>query len=105
MHTIILDVRTPEEYAEGHLPDSILIPTKPPPDSDWELTRRYLWMVMYGKPMATRVYVYCRKGIRAGRAVEMLRQLGYTNVVSLGGVDEGQLADDLRRGVVKLVGG
>lgn len=105
MKQILLDIRTPSEYASGHLPDAILIPTESPPQADWGLTERYLWMVMQGKPLALPVYVYCRKGIRAREAQKMLHRLGYTNVTSLGGVEEGQLGADLRSGVVSLVGG
>lgn len=103
MRHILLDIRSPAEYAQGHLPDSILIPTDAPPHARWDLTEKYLWMVMYGKPLDMPVYVYCRKGIRAHEAQQILRRLGHTNVISLGGVEEGKLADDLHAGVVTLV--
>ena len=103
MQQILLDIRSPTEHAGGHLPDAILIPTDPPPQARWDLTEKYLWMVMYGKPLDMPVYVYCHKGIRAHEAEKMLRRLGHTNVTSLGGVEEGKLADDLRTGVVSLV--
>lgn len=103
MQSILLDIRSPAEYAAGHLPDSILIPTALPPDSDWKLTERYLWMVMYGKPAQVTIYVYCKKGVRAGHAANILRRMGYTNVVSLGGVEEGALALDLQTGRRSLV--
>lgn len=103
MQPLLLDIRSPAEYAEGHLPDSILIPTAVPPDSNWPLTERYLWMVMAGKPADVPIYVYCKKGIRARQAADILNRMGYRNVTSLGGVEEGQLASDLQRGVVRLV--
>ncbi len=103
MQSILLDIRSPTEHAAGHLPDSILIPTDPPPNANWGLTDKYLWMVMYGKPLDMPVYVYCRQGLRAAEADKMLRRLGHTNVTSLGGIEEGKLADDLRTGVVSLV--
>jgi len=103
VQSILLDIRSPTEYAAGHLPDSILIPTDPPPNARWDLTDRYLHWVMYGKPLDMPVYVYCKKGVRAHEAEQMLRRLGHTHVISLGGVEEGKLADDLRAGVVSLV--
>lgn len=104
MEKIVLDIRSPSEYAAGHLADSILIPTDAPPDSNWVLTDKYLWMVMFGKPLTLPVYLYCRKGIRAHEAQQMLYRRGYTNVTNLGGIEEGQLGADLQSGVVSLVG-
>lgn len=103
MQQVLLDIRSPVEYAQGHLPDAILIPTEAT-NTDWALTDKYLWMVMFGKPLNIPVYVYCKKGIRAAEAVKMLHRQGFTNVTSLGGVEAGKLGDDLRSGAAVLVG-
>ena len=103
MQQILLDIRSPSEYAAGHLPDSILIPTALT-NADWALTDKYLWMVMFGKPLNIPVFVYCRKGIRAAEAMKMLNRQGFTNVTNLGGLEAGKLGDDLRAGTVALVG-
>ena len=73
---VLLDVRTPEEYAEGHLPGAINLPNEtisdePPsvlPDFDQQ------------------ILVYCRSGNRSKQAVQKLVQLGYTDVVEIGGI-------------------
>jgi phage shock protein E len=69
----LLDVRSPEEYAGGHLPGAINIPVQ-------ELDRR----VAEVGPIDGELVVYCRSGHRSGRATELLRQHGFTKVHNLG---------------------
>ena len=69
---VLLDVRTPEEYRGGHLPDSVNLPLD-------ELDK-----ISYGK--VTPLFVYCRSGARSGRAVEALKKRGYEKAVNIGGV-------------------
>lgn len=75
---IILDVRTPEEFAQRRIPDAINIPnevigTAPIdqlPDKD------------------QLILVYCRSGNRSKQASVKLVQQGYTNVVEFGGIND-----------------
>jgi rhodanese-related sulfurtransferase len=69
----LLDVRSPDEYAHGHLPGAVNIPVQ-------ELDRR---LAEVGPPDRELV-VYCRSGHRSGRAAEILRQHGFTKVHNLG---------------------
>ena len=69
----LLDVRSPEEYAGGHLPGAVNIPVQ-------ELDRR---MDEVG-PRDGEVVLYCRSGSRSGRAAEMLRKQGFSKVHNLG---------------------
>lgn len=69
----VLDVRTPEEYDEGHVPGAVLIPLA-------ELAVR-LAEVPAGDPL----YVICRSGARSAQAVEMLRGGGTDSVNVAGG--------------------
>ena len=75
---IILDVRTPEEFAEKHIPDAINIPTETigteeiPELPDKEQL----------------ILVYCRSGNRSKQASEKLVRLGYTNIVEFGGIND-----------------
>jgi phage shock protein E len=69
----LLDVRSPEEYANGHLPGAVNIPVQ-------QLDRR---LAEVGPPDHELV-VYCRSGHRSGRATEILRQHGFTKVHNLG---------------------
>lgn len=73
---IILDVRTFEEYNDGHIPGAICIPNEnigsepleELPDKD------------------QLIYVYCRSGNRSKKAAQKLVDMGYTNIVEFGGI-------------------
>ena len=74
---IILDVRTEEEYNEGHIPNAILIPnTEIRERAELELTDQ-----------DQLILVYCRSGNRSKLAAAILVELGYTNVVEFGGIN------------------
>ena len=73
---IILDVRTQEEYAEGHIPNAVLLPL-----DDVEAKAH---VVLPDKDQW--VLVYCRSGRRSKLAAEMLVELGYTNIKEFGGI-------------------
>ena len=87
---ILLDVRTTEEYNEKHIPNSILIPVD-------ELEDRALNEI---QDQQTKIFVYCRSGVRSVAASEILVKLGYENVYNLGGIIdwkyevEGELKND-----------
>jgi rhodanese-related sulfurtransferase len=69
----LLDVRSPEEYAGGHLPGAVNIPVQ-------QLDHR---LAEVG-PRDGELIVYCRSGHRSARATEILRQNGFTKVHNLG---------------------
>ena len=73
---IILDVRTQEEYDEGHIPGAILIPHT-------EIEAR-AEEVLTDKDQL--ILVYCRSGRRSKIAAEALLELGYTNIKEFGGI-------------------
>ena len=73
---IILDVRTDEEFAEGHIPGAILIP-------DYEIKER-AEEILTDKDQL--ILVYCRSGRRSKNAASDLADLGYTNVKEFGGI-------------------
>lgn len=76
--TVLIDVRSVEEYAEGALPGSIRIE----PD---DLHARIASVV----PDQDRpVVLYCRSGRRASVAQDMLEQLGYSQVINGGGYEQ-----------------
>jgi rhodanese-related sulfurtransferase len=89
--TVVLDIRTHAEYCRGHLPGAILVKTPLPPilSDVRDGLRRELSKTMksVGANFDTPVIVYCKKGVRAGVAMQMLKQMGYRNVSSLGGVE------------------
>ena len=73
---IILDVRTQEEYDQGHIHGAILIP-----DTEVEVT---VEEVLTDKDQL--LLVYCRSGRRSKLASEILVELGYTNIKEFGGI-------------------
>ncbi len=73
---IILDVRTPSEYAEGHIPGAICISHDSiPTDTIPELPDK-----------AQLIMIYCRSGRRSKLAAEQLVSQGYTDIVEFGGI-------------------
>ncbi len=73
---VILDVRTQEEYDEGHIPGAILIP-------DYEIKERAEEELTDKDQL---ILVYCRSGRRSKIAAEALVELGYTNIKEFGGI-------------------
>ena len=73
---IILDVRTQEEYDQGHIPGAILIPNT-------EIEAR-AEKILTDKDQL--ILVYCRSGRRSKLAAEALVELGYTNIKEFGGI-------------------
>ncbi|GIV39411.1 MAG: hypothetical protein KatS3mg033_1211 [Thermonema sp.] len=72
---VVLDVRTPEEYSEGHLPNAQLLNFY---DDDF---RSKLQQLDKDKTY----YVYCRSGGRSSRAVALMKELGFKKVYNLKG--------------------
>ena len=73
---IILDVRTQEEYDEGHIPGAILIPNT-------EIKVRAVEELTDKDQL---ILVYCRSGRRSKLAAEILVELGYPNIKEFGGI-------------------
>lgn len=73
---IILDVRTQEEYNEGHIENAILLPVTDIKDKAEEIL----------KDKGEKILVYCRSGNRSATASKQLIKMGYTNVYDFGGI-------------------
>ena len=73
---VILDVRTHDEYMDGHIPGAVLIP-------DYDIVNRAEKELPDKDQL---VLVYCRSGRRSKLAAEKLAELGYTNVKEFGGI-------------------
>ena len=72
---VLLDVRTPQEYKEGHIPGSKNIPLA---------SLAQPGIVTFQKD--TPLFVYCYSGGRSRQAADILKSMGYTNVKNLGGI-------------------
>ena len=77
-NTILLDVRSNQEYQEGHLQGSINIPLYDIPSK----------ASLKLKNKEAVIITYCSAGIRSEKALKLLRKLGYRNLYTIeGGID------------------
>ncbi len=74
---LIVDVRTPEEFSDGHYPGAINIPHESILDGLNQL----------GVTPGTLVILYCRSGNRSGQAEQALREKGFTEARNAGGLE------------------
>lgn len=72
---VVLDVRTPEEFAAGHLEGAVMI--------DFQSPTFAADVAALGED--TPVFVYCRSGNRSAQAVATMVQLGFTDLTELDG--------------------
>lgn len=80
--SILLDVRTEEEYRSGHISGSRNIPVGKIDNAA---------NLLHDK--SAPIFVYCQSGNRSRQAVSKLRKMGYTTVENIGGIEnyKGQL--------------
>lgn len=71
--TLILDVRNEDEFAEGHLKNSIQIPVNELKESLGDIEKFKDELVL----------VYCRSGKRSAEAMDILKENGFTNLVHM----------------------
>lgn len=75
---LVIDVRTPQEYADGHLPDARNIPLSDVGTGFHDIDKQ--------QP----IVVYCRSGSRSAMAMDALQKQGFSNVHNGGGLNEMQ---------------
>ncbi|WP_321273381.1 rhodanese-like domain-containing protein [uncultured Vibrio sp.] len=73
---MIVDVRTPREFAEGHLDNAVNFPLS-------ELDKHFKGIVKDKE-----IVLYCRSGNRSGKAYQYLQSKGFTNLHNAGGFEE-----------------
>ena len=73
---VIVDVRTPDEYKEGHIPNAINIPN--------ETINETVYNKLKDKDQL--ILIYCRSGSRSRQAAYKMQKLGYTKLVDFGGI-------------------
>ena len=79
--TVLIDVRSADEYASGHLQGAVNIPHDRITDE--------IGTVAADK--STRIILYCRSGRRADTALNALKAAGYENVSNYGGLEDAQM--------------
>lgn len=72
---VLLDVRTPDEYRQGHIPGSKNVPL--------QSISKVAGMI---DNKSTTIFVHCLSGARSRQATAILQQMGYTNVKNIGGI-------------------
>jgi len=82
---VVIDVRTPAEFAEGHLDGAINL------DLEGGVFEKQLSTL---SPDGT-YSIYCRSGRRSAVAVEMMKEAGFTYVIDLGGLEDAKAATGL----------
>lgn len=74
---VLLDVRTPEEFADGHIPGAVQLTNE-------TFTKQDAENLLTDK--AQTIYVYCRSGRRSKQSSQKLVDFGYTAVIEIGGI-------------------
>jgi rhodanese-related sulfurtransferase len=74
--SIVLDVRTKQEYDQGHIEGSVLLPVD-------EISAKAEEVL---KDKSAKILVYCRSGNRSTTAAKTLIEMGYENVLDFGGI-------------------
>ena len=73
---LLIDVRSPEEYSEGHVKNALLIP------------HTQFFSAEIPAEKGASIYLQCKMGPRAEFAASVLKERGYTKVTNLGGLDD-----------------
>jgi rhodanese-related sulfurtransferase len=76
--TAVIDVRTPEEFATGHLDGAVNI--------DWQGATFFDEIAQFES--AGTYVIYCRSGNRAGQAIDAMTGMGFANLTNAGGVSD-----------------
>jgi phage shock protein E len=79
---VIVDVRTAEEFSDGHLPNAVNVPVQELPNRLAEVEK------LVGGDRDKPIVVYCAAGGRAAKAKAQLDAAGYTRVINGGGYDD-----------------
>lgn len=72
---LLLDVRTPDEYAQGRVPGSVNLPLQV-----------FTQIEVVAPDKNTPLFVYCHSGARSSRFAKTMKKLGYTDVTDIGGI-------------------
>ena len=72
---VLLDVRTSDEYRQGHIPGSKNVPLQSISKVDDMINNK-----------TTPIFFYCLSGARSRQAAAILKQMDYTNVKNIGGI-------------------
>ena len=84
-NALIIDIRRLKEWNDGHLASAQHIPLQ-------NIAKQSTTLL---PDKGQKIYIYCRSGVRSGKARNILRQLGYSDVINAGGLNAaGKLLSD-----------
>ena len=81
---LIIDVRTIEEWNQGHINAAKHI--------EWQVISEKIFDL--ATDFDSEIYLYCRSGNRSGKAKKILDDIGFTNVINAGGKEEASIMID-----------
>ena len=84
--TIVIDVRTPDEYSAGHLDGAVNI----------DVENANFGTILSQLPTDGDYVVYCRSGNRSAKAVEIMKASGFTNVTDAHGINDASSATGIK---------
>ncbi|WP_390299275.1 rhodanese-like domain-containing protein [Gracilimonas halophila] len=76
---IVIDVRTKDEYDEGHLAET---------DHQFDLMNGEFQSQLESLSKEETYYLYCRSGNRSGQAARIMKNAGFENVYNVGGFED-----------------
>ena len=85
-NTIVIDVRTPNEYSQGHLDGAVNI----------DIENANFGTILSQLPTDGEYVVYCRSGNRSAKAVEIMKASGFTNVTDAHGINDASSATGIK---------
>lgn len=74
--TVVIDVRSPEEFAAGHIPGAVNVPVTGKGSEEFEKK-------VSAAAKDKTVLVHCRSGVRSAKAVERMRQMGVSGIIEM----------------------
>ncbi len=93
----LVDVRSANEYDEGHIPDAInIVYMDDPQDADSVVEDVPATYEEQGLAPDDPIVLYCKSGVRAGKVADLLTQMGYTNISVYEGSWDDWSSDDER---------
>ena len=75
---VLVDVRTQDEYSAGHIPGAMLFPNE-------DITEQRAAAILPEKDK--KILIYCRSGNRSKQAAQKLADMGYKNIIEIGGIN------------------
>lgn len=81
--TTIIDVRTKEEFADGHIPGAFNVPVNIQTPQGMQANADFVSVMSATFPKDQKLVIHCRAGARSAQAVALLTESGYTDLLDM----------------------